>query len=166
MPLSIICALDERRAIGYEGGLLFRLSADLKRFKRLTTGHTVLMGRKTYESLPKGALPNRRNIVISWQEGYAAPGAEVFGSFGDALAACGAGEEVFAIGGESVYAAALPRASRLYLTLVHAEAPAADAFFPPFDAAEWRLVAEEIHTADEKNAASFTFADYVRAEEE
>ncbi len=162
MQLSIICALDERRAIGYKGGLLYRLSADLRRFKRLTTGHTVLMGRKTFESLPKGALPERRNIVISRRAGYSAPGAEVFGSFEDALAACGEDEQVFAIGGESVYAAALPLASRLFLTQVHAAAAEADAFFPPFNASLWHLTAEERHGADEKNAAPFTFADYER----
>lgn len=162
MQLSIICALDERRAIGNKGGLLYRLSADLRRFKRLTTGHTVLMGRKTFESLPKGALPDRRNVVISRRAGYTAPGIEVFSSFEDALASCAADEEVIVIGGESVYAAALPLASRLFLTHVHASAAEADAFFPPFDAAHWRLAAEERHEADEKNVAPFTFADYER----
>ena len=88
MKLSLICALAENGAIGLRGGLLYRLPADLKHFKQLTTGHTVLMGRKTFESLPKGALPNRRNVVITRQAGFSAPGIEVFHSLEEALAAC------------------------------------------------------------------------------
>ena len=95
MKLSIICALTQNGAIGNKGGLLYYLPADLKHFKQLTTGHTILMGRKTFESLPKGALPNRRNVVVTRQENYVAPSIEVFHSIDDALRACQADEEVF-----------------------------------------------------------------------
>lgn len=160
--LTIIAAVAENRAIGFDNKLLFRLSADLKRFKALTTGHTVVMGRRTFESLPKGALPNRRNIVLSRQRDAAFAGAEAFASLQDALAACTAGEEVFVIGGESVYAEALPLAQRLCLTHVKATPKEADAFFPAFDASAWTCVSEEAHEKDEKNAEDYVFADYVR----
>ena len=162
MTLSIICALDQAGAIGNKGGLLFRLPADLKRFKALTTGHTVLMGRKTFESLPKGALPNRRNVVITRQKDYSAPNIDVFHSFEDALASCGSDEEVYIIGGESVYREALPAANRLCLTLTQATAPEADTYFPTFNKEEWTEVAREHHEADEKHAVPFDFVDYCR----
>lgn len=162
MELNIICALAENGAIGNQGGLLYHLSADLKRFKNLTSGHTVLMGRKTFESLPKGALPNRRNLVVSRQAEYAAPGIEVFHSFDEALKACSADDEVYVIGGESMYAAALPLANRLCLTHIHATPAEADTYFPDYDPEEWVLEAEERHEADEKNAQPFSFADYRR----
>lgn len=162
MTLHIICALTENSAIGNKGGLLYHLPADLKHFKQLTTGHTVLMGRKTFESLPKGALPNRRNVVITRQNGYAAPGIEVFHSFEDALQACADDEHVFVIGGESVYEAALPQAHCLHLTQVHAVPDEADTFFPAWDKAAWKMVREERHEPDERHAQAYTFADYER----
>lgn len=161
--ISIIVAIAANRAIGLRGGLIYRLSADLRRFKALTTGHTVVMGRRTFESLPKGALPNRRNIVLSRTAGAEAfPGAEVFPSLEAALAACGADEQVFIIGGASVYAEALPVADRLCLTHLDATPPEADVFFPEYDPREWRCVSSESHEADEKNEVAYTFADYVR----
>lgn len=162
MTLHIICALTRDRAIGLRGQLLYHLSADLRRFKALTTGHTVLMGRKTFESLPKGALPNRRNLVITRQAGYTAPGIEVFHSFDEALAACHEGEEVYVIGGESVYAEALPHADRLCLTLIDAAPAEADTFFPPYEPSDWILETSESHPADERNAQPYTFANYRR----
>lgn len=160
--VSIICALAANRAIGYQNRLIFRLSADLRRFKSLTTGNTIIMGRRTYESLPKGALPNRRNIVLSRRHDLVCPGAEVHPSLTAALEACQPDEQVFIIGGESVYAEALPLADRLCLTHIEAVPDAADAFFPEFDATEWRLVSSESHDADEKNEAPYVFADYER----
>ncbi len=160
--LSIICALAENRAIGRNNDLLYHLRADLKRFKALTTGHTVIMGRRTFESLPKGALPNRRNIVLTRQKGYSAPGIEVFGSLQEALAALPADTHIYIIGGASVYAEALPLADRLYLTHLQASPADADVFFPEIDPHEWRLLAEERHPADEQNEVPFTFADYER----
>lgn len=162
MTLTIIVALDRCRAIGHDNRLLFRLPDDLKRFKALTTGHTVLMGRNTYDSLPKGALPNRRNIVLS-RSLKSLPGCEVFPSLEAALQVCAPDEQVFVIGGAAVYRAALPMADRLALTLIDAEAKEADTFFPEWDdGSSWQLVSEEHHPADDRHAVPFTFADYRR----
>lgn len=163
MILTIISAITPNRAIGLRGQLLYHLSADLRRFKALTTGHTVVMGRKTFESLPKGALPNRRNIVLSRHLGAEAfPGTEVYTSLQEALKACSAEEQVFVIGGESVYAEALPLANRLCLTHVHAIPDEADAYFPEYKTEDWCKVFEEEHEADERNAVPYTFVDYER----
>lgn len=160
--ISIICALAENNAIGYNNDLLYHLRADLRRFKALTTGHTVIMGRRTYESLPKGALPNRRNIVISSNINREWPNVEVFASLEEALRASTTDDEVFIIGGASVYRAAFPLADRLCLTHVHATPENADVYFPEFDESEWECVFREDHEADEQNDKPFTFADYVR----
>lgn len=159
--LHIIAAVAANGAIGYHNHLLYRLSADLRRFKALTTGHTVVMGRRTFESLPKGALPNRRNIVLSHTQTSFA-GAETFASLDEALAACAPDEDVYVIGGASVYAEALPLADSLRLTHVEDTPGQADAFFPDIDPTEWRLISTESHEADEKNECPFTFADYER----
>mgnify|MGYP001237594779 CR=1 FL=1 len=131
--ISIIAAVDRRMAIGFQNKLLFWLPNDLKRFKALTTRHTVIMGRKTFDSLPKGALPNRRNIVLSRQDGLVCAGAECFTSLEEALAHCNAEEEIFIMGGASVYKEALPLTHRLYITLVHDTGKQADAFFPEIE---------------------------------
>lgn len=162
MTLSIICALTNNAAIGNKGQLLYYLPADLKHFKNLTTGHTIIMGRKTFESLPKGALPNRRNVVITRQADYTAPNIEVFHSFGDALQACQHDEQVYVIGGESVYAAALPLAQRLCLTHVDATPAEADTFFPAYDATQWEEESREHHDPDEKNHLAYDFVNYIR----
>lgn len=162
MTLSIICALTNNAAIGNNGQLLYYLPADLKHFKNLTTGHTIIMGRKTFESLPKGALPNRRNVVITRQADYTAPNIEVFHSFEDALQACQHDEQVFVIGGESVYAAALPLAQRLCLTHVDATPAEADTFFPAYDATQWEEENREHHEPDEKNHLAYDFVNYIR----
>lgn len=162
MQLSLICALTTNGAIGNKGGLLYYLPADLKHFKNLTTGHTILMGRKTFESLPKGALPNRRNVVITRQQNFTAPGIEVFHSFEDALQACQADEEVYVIGGESVYEAALPQAQRLCLTHIDAIPEEADTFFPSYNKEEWEEESREHHEPDEKNKLAYDFVNYIR----
>jgi len=166
--LTIIAAVAENGAIGLDGKLLYWLPADLRRFKALTTGHTIIMGRKTFESLPKGALPNRRNIVLSRSK-QDFPGAECFASLEEALAACnlplkGAGEseDVYIIGGASVYAEALPLADRLCLTEVHDTPAEADAFFPAFNRDEWEVDFFEAHERDEKHDQNFDFVDYIR----
>ena len=120
--INIIVAATLDGAIGLRGDMLYYIRPDLQRFKALTTGHTVIMGRKTFESLPKGALPNRRNIVITRRADFSAPGAEVAHSLQEALNTAD-GEEIFIIGGESIYRAAMPLAQRLYLTQIHAERP-------------------------------------------
>lgn len=160
--ISIICALADNNAIGYNNDLLYHLREDLRRFKALTTGHTVIMGRRTFESLPKGALPNRRNIVLTSNPSNSWPGTEVFANLHDALEACKEDEEVFIIGGASVYKAAFPIADRLCLTHVHATPEHADVYFPEFDPSQWECTFREEHEADERNEKPFTFADYVR----
>lgn len=160
--LTLICALAQNRAIGFENKLLYHLRADLQRFKALTTGHTIIMGRKTFESLPKGALPNRRNLVLTRNQEWSAPGVEVFSSLEDALNACEVGEKVFVIGGESVYAEALPLADMLCLTHIMDTPAHADAFFPEFNTEEWEKVCEECHEADEQNDQPYAFVDYRR----
>ena len=159
--INIIAAIAENNAIGLKGKLLYWLPADLKRFKALTTGHTIIMGRKTFDSLPKGALPNRRNVVLTRSK-KDFPGAESFSSLQEALASCGAEEEVFIIGGASVYAEALPLANRLCLTEVHDTPQEADAFFPAFNRDEWEVAFLEKHEKDERHAQDFDFIDYVK----
>lgn len=161
--ITIIAALARNNAIGCDNRLLYWLPNDLKRFKALTTGHTIIMGRRTFESLPKGALPNRRNVVLS-RSLSGAEGAEVFASLNDALRSCSAEEDVFIIGGESVYREALPLADRLCLTLIDAVPERADAFFPQVSEAEWRVVSREEHDTDEKHTEKYTFVDYIRHE--
>lgn len=160
--ITLVAALARNRAIGYRNGLLYHLSADLRRFKALTSGHTVIMGRRTFESLPKGALPNRRNVVLTRTDGASFPGAEAFTSLQEALASCRPGERVFVIGGAAVYAAALPLADRLCLTHVRATPLRADAYFPKFDKRCWRVTYREKHAADSKNPQRYTFIDYAR----
>ncbi len=159
MTISIIAAVAKNRAIGYKNKLLYWLPNDLRRFKSLTTGHTIIMGRKTFDSLPKGALPNRRNIVLS-RRTKALAGCECFRSLEEALAHCDAEEEVYIIGGASVYEQALPLADRLYLTEVDDIPAEADAFFPPYDG--WKKEKEEQHEIDEKHTYRYAFVDYVK----
>ena len=157
--ISLIVAIDSNRAIGNRGDLLYHFSEDLRRFKALTTGHTVLMGRKTFESLPNGALPNRRNIVLTTREGYAAPGIETAGNISKALAMIADDPEVYIIGGEEIYRQFLPLADRLLLTLVKDSAAEADAYFPldEDDSTGWLVTnLSEQHT-DPKTGLSFTF---------
>ena len=162
MKLSLIAAIDRHRAIGYQNKLLFWLPNDLKRFKALTTGHTILMGRKTFESLPKGALPHRRNIVLSSSPSLTLPGAEVFHSLQEALDACHPDELVYVIGGASLYQQALPLADALCLTEIDAEAPQADAWFPPIEPNVWYEKSRDARPADEKHPCPYAFVDYVR----
>lgn len=127
--ISMIAALARNGAIGNRNKLLYWLPDDLKRFKALTTGHTIVMGRKTFESFPKGALPNRRNIVLSRTQA-SLPGAEVFPTLQDAMRSCAQDDEIFIIGGETLYRQCIGMADRLYLTQVDDEPREADAFFP------------------------------------
>ncbi len=157
--ISVIAAVARNRAIGYQNKLLYWLPNDLKRFKALTTGHTIIMGRKTFESLPKGALPNRRNIVLSRQE-TTFPGTELFASLQDALSLCAPDEEIYIIGGATVYEQALPIADRLLLTEVDDTPADADAFFPVYS--DWQVSNREEHMRDEKHAFNYTFIDYIR----
>lgn len=159
--LSLIAAVASNRAIGNENKLLYWLPDDLKRFKALTSGHTILMGRKTFESFPKGALPNRRNVVLSHKP-LSLAGAEVFSSLQDALDACSEDEDVFVIGGETLYRQCIDMADRMFLTYVDDTPSKADAFFPKFTEGEWKIVGEERHAVDERHKYPFRFIDYQR----
>lgn len=160
--LIIIAAIDRKGAIGYRNRLLFRLPNDLKHFKNLTTGHTIIMGRKTFESLPKGALPDRRNIVLSTARGLVLPGAEVFASIEEALENCRTDSHVYIIGGATLYRQTLPLADELYLTEIDAVSPQADAYFPPVDLAVWHEKSRDAHPADERHSYPYSFVRYVR----
>lgn len=162
MRVSLIAALDRNFAIGKGNALPWHLPDDLKRFKALTLGKTILMGRKTAESLGR-ALPKRCNLVLT--RGGQAPfeGMQAVGSLEDALQiADGEGSELCVIGGGEVYALALPMATHMHLTHVQAEVDAADAFFPAFAANQWRIEGREVHAADAAHAYAFEFVDYAR----
>ena len=161
MYITIIAAVAQNMAIGNNNQLLYWLPNDLKRFKALTTGHTIIMGRKTFDSLPKGALPNRRNVVLS-RTLKELPGAEVFPDLQTALASCSDSEDIYVIGGESVYRQAMPFANRLCLTEIDSIPDQADAFFPPVDQSEWTVVSREFHDIDEKHDYKYCFVDYVK----
>ena len=160
--LSIIVAVAKNNAIGLNNELLYRLPNDLKRFKALTTGHTIIMGRKTLDSLPKGALPNRRNIVLSRQEGLHYENAECYRSLDEALMQCDYTEDIYIIGGGELYKQTIGFAKRIHLTLVDDTPAEADAFFPELNPDEWLEVLREEHPADEKHAQAYAFIDYVR----
>lgn len=159
MYITLIAAVAQNRAIGFENHLIYHIREDLRRFKQLTTGHTVLMGRRTFESLPKGALPNRRNIVLS-QTMQHFEGCDTFASLEEALRHCAADEQVFVIGGQTIYEQTLPLANRLCMTEIEATPQQADAFFPPYK--NWQKVAEERHEADDTHPHAFAFVDYTK----
>ena len=159
--ISIIVAASANNVIGAEGDLPWRLSDDLKRFKAITMGKPIVMGRKTWDSIGR-PLPGRQNIVITRQAGFVAEGCDVVASAGEAIAATAGANEVMVIGGSQVYSLFLPSAERLYLTRVHAEV-AGDAFFPQINESQWELVNDEPHSADERNAFDFSFRTYERA---
>lgn len=156
--LSLIAAVARERVIGKDNALLWHLPEDMRYFRETTRGKPVIMGRKTWESLPEKfrPLPGRRNIVVSRNPEYSAPGAELAGSLEAAIAATAGEAEVFVIGGEALYRLALPHADRLYLTEIERDY-AGDAFFPEFSANAWR---ERSRTP---GGADFSFAIYERA---
>ena len=157
--ISIIAAVAKNRAIGFQNKLIYWLPNDLKRFKALTTGHTIIMGRNTFLSLPKGALPNRRNIVLS-RSTKAFSGCDVYPSLEEALAHCRQDEDIYIIGGASVYQQALPLADRLCLTEIDDTPAEADTFFPSYD--DWQEVNRESHDTDERHAYPYAFVDYIK----
>ena len=185
--ISIIAAVARNRAIGFKNKLIYWLPNDLKRFKALTTGHTIIMGRNTFLSLPKGALPNRRNIVLSRSafvsppelggvsEGRGGlkngqtnsklnalyPGCDVFPSLEAALEHCSPDEDIYIIGGASVYRQALPLADRLCLTEIDDTPAEADTFFPPYED-DWQEENREDHPVDDRHAFPYSFVDYSR----
>ncbi len=144
MVISIIACIDRGGAIGYRNRLLYHIPEDLHRFRDLTTGHTIIMGRNTYDSLPHGALPHRRNIVLT-RSRKEISGCETYPSLEEALDHCQEEGEIFIIGGESVYRQGIDMASRLYLTVVEDTSKKADAFFPSLDSMRWETEYEEKH---------------------
>lgn len=162
MQLTLVAAIDEAMAIGLRNGMPWHLPADLRRFRLLTTGHTVLMGRLTWESIGR-PLPNRRNVVVSSAPASTFPeGVAVFASLDAAFAALADADEVFVIGGAQIYAATLSRADRLVLTVIHTRVAEADTYFPAFDLGAFDIAVREDVAADEKNAWSQTVFDLRR----
>lgn len=160
MIVSIIVAIAKDNGIGKDNQLLWHLPADLKHFRTTTTGHCVIMGRKTYDSIGK-PLPNRRNIVITRNQQMEIAGAEVVNSLGEAMALCSNEDEVFVIGGAELYKHTLPAAKRLYLTKVDGDYNA-DTFFPEINQEEWLETSRQAHLPDEKNKVAYTFITFER----
>ncbi|MCK4751390.1 MAG: dihydrofolate reductase [Bacteroidales bacterium] len=159
--ISIIVAIAENNAIGKDNRLLWHISGDLKRFKQLTTGHTLIMGRNTFLSLPNGALPNRRHIVITDRDDEQFDGCEMAHSINQAIQLAGDQDECFVIGGGMVYAQFLPVAGKLYLTQVH-QSFEADTFFPLIDFTQWKALTSESADAGDKNDYPHTYTEYER----
>ncbi|HVG58887.1 MAG TPA: dihydrofolate reductase [Hyalangium sp.] len=160
MRLSAIVAMARNRVIGANNQLPWRLPADLARFKRLTMGHTLVMGRKTYESIGR-PLPGRTMVVVTRQHGYAPQGVKVAHSVDEALALAQGDDEVFIIGGAELFAQTMNRLDRLYLTLIEREIPG-DTFFPEVDLSRWKLIEQEHHPASTPEALPHAFLTYER----
>ena len=159
--IQAIVAIDENGAIGRQGDLLCHLPADMRHFKEVTMGHSIVMGRKTFESFPRRPLPGRQNIVITRNAAWQYPGVTVANSLEEAIAAAQT-ETVFIIGGAQVYELALPHVDVLHLTVIHARWATADAFFPVLDPNEWQEVSREHHESDHRNAYEFDFITLTR----
>ena len=161
MLISLIAALDRNRAIGRDNDLPWRLPDDLKRFKALTLGKPILMGRKTAESLGR-ALPGRRNLVLTRSGRVPFGGMQAVASVEEALVVARGDDasELCVIGGAEIYALTLPMATRMYLTHVDTAVEGADAFFPAFVAAQWKVIARQEHAIDAKHGLAFEFVDY------
>lgn len=158
MGINIIVAMGEDRAIGRGGDLIWHLREDLRHFKALTTGHAIVMGRKTWQSLPGGALPGRRNIVVSRNPAFTAPGAEVYPTLEAALkAARESDDSPFVIGGGTIYASTLPLADTLYLTEVLGSFADADTHFPSIEPSEWEVVETSEPATDPKSGLRYQF---------
>ena len=154
--IQAIVAVASDWGIGRQGELLCHLPADMRHFKEVTMGHSIVMGRKTFESFPRRPLPGRPNIVITRNAGWHYPGVTVVHNMEDAIAAAPT-DTVFIIGGAQVYEQALPLVEVLHLTLIHARWASADAFFPTLDMNEWQEVGREHHSSDARNAYEFDF---------
>jgi dihydrofolate reductase len=168
MTLSLIAAVARNGTIGRDNQVPWRLPVDMQWFKRWTWGHTVLLGRRTFESIGGKPLPGRTNIVVTGREDFAPPGVTVARSVEEALAVAAREDpdgEVFVVGGQEMYRATLPLADRIYLTRVHADVPG-DTLFPPFDESEFEVVMGEDHPADAGTPLAFTFLIYQRKRRE
>jgi len=159
--ITMIAAAGENNEIGRKNDLLWHLPDDFKRFKKITSHHFIIMGRKTFESFPK-PLPNRTHIVITRDRSYGKQGANVVYSLEEALEKAKSTKDVFIIGGGEIYSAALKFADKIELTRVHSTFKEADTFFPEFSKDEWELIFEEKHEKDERHKYSFTYETWVR----
>ena len=159
MKLILIACVSKNLALGYQNELIYNLPDDMKHFRETTRGHTVIMGSNTYRSLPNGALPKRRNIVLS-RKTDGLPGCDVYDSLRRALSTCQEDEEAFIIGGASIYAQAIELADELILTEVDDIPEKADTYFPEFSKDDWELTKRVRHLADDKHPHSFAFAYY------
>ena len=158
--ILLIAAAAENNALGKDNQLVWHLPDDFKRFKQLTSGHHIIMGRKTFESFPK-PLPNRTHVVITRQKDYAPEGCIVVHSMEKAVEICPKNEVVYIIGGGEIYALGMPFANKIELTRVH-ETFIADAFFPEINPTEWDLVTQEFHPKDERHHFDFSFQTYIK----
>ena len=157
--ISIIVAVSEDWGIGKNNELLWHISEDLKRFKRLTSGNTVIMGKRTWESLPKRPLPGRKNIVLTDDKTETIENAVTAYSIEDSLSKCQTNGEIFVIGGGSIYRQFLPIADRLYITHVHKKAPA-DIYFPEIDLKIWKITEQEVFKTDDEESLIYTYSIY------
>lgn len=161
MPIiSLIAAVDKNNAIGINGKLLCYLPADLAHFKKITTGHSIIMGRKTFDSLPNGALPDRRNIVITRNDNLKFENAEKAGSLEKAIEMCNDEKEIFIIGGGYIYKSGINIADRIYQTQILHSFKEADTFFPKIDETKWKLISSETHLSDKENPYGYIFKVY------
>lgn len=160
--ITIIAAVARNGAIGRKGDLLFHISDDLRRFKAITLGKPVIMGRKTFESFPNGALPGRRNIVITRNSSYRAPGVETASSLEEALELVADSAEAMVIGGGEIYRQAFPHAGFLRLTLIDTEVADADTFMPPVDEKTWVVKEQSAPFTDPRSGVTYRFVDYER----
>ena len=158
--IILIAAAAENNALGKDNQLLWHLPDDFKRFKQVTSGHYIVMGRKTFESFPK-PLPNRTHVIVTRQKDYHPEDWLVAGSLEKALALCPEDQDVFIIGGGEIYKQAMPLADKIDLTRVHVIFEA-DTFFPEVDPSQWRLVSSTFHPKDDKHAYDFSFEEFVR----
>ena len=159
--ITLIAAASENNALGKNNDLLWHLPDDFKRFKELTTGHHIIMGRKTFQSFPK-LLPNRTHVIITRQEDYHPEGTHVVHSLEDALAFAAGDDSIYIIGGGEIYELAMSHATRIELTLVHAIFKDADTFFPEIKQSAWKLLQQKTHPKDDKHAYSFDYLTYAK----
>lgn len=162
MPITMIAAMDENRAIGFENGLPWRLPADMAYFVRMTTSKTVIMGRKTFESFGGKPLRNRTNVILTRQEGASFEGCETVSSAEEAVSRFGSGQELMIIGGAEIYQLFMPYADKLLLTEISLSVEHADAFFPEVDPKVWKLTGSVPGVQDEKNVYPHVFQTYTR----
>jgi dihydrofolate reductase len=164
MTITLIAAVAENNALGKDNQMIWHLPDDFKRFKQLTTGHTIIMGRKTLESMGR-ALPNRTNIIITRQKDYSYKGAVVVNSLKQALQIAPQDEEVFIIGGGEIFKDSMDIADKIELTYIYGISPEADAFFPEIDNTKWELADEVYHPKDEKHKFEFAFQTFLKSKQ-